>query len=228
MVLNWGAFQGEVFEPGLHFKVPFKQRIVKVNVQNQNIDVEKSQAYSKDLQLVEIHSVINYNIKPEGVGSFYSQYNAEFNNVLAPRLEAALKQVVAKYTAEELLNKRGEVQEQVRLVFSQNLPDVVNLVSYSLVNEDFSDAFESAIEKKQVAQQDAERAENELKQVKVEAEQRVAQATAEAEAIKIQAQAITQQGGRDYVQLKAIEKWNGQLPNQMIPGATVPFLDLQK
>lgn len=81
---------------------------------------------------------------------------------------------------------------------------------------------------KQVAQQSALKAENDLKRIQVEADQRIAQAKAEAEAIKIQAQAITQQGGRDYVQLQAIEKWNGKLPDQMIPGGTVPFLDLSK
>jgi hypothetical protein len=56
----------------------------------------------------------------------------------------------------------------------------------------------------------------------------VAQAEAEARAIKIQAEAITQQGGQDYVALKAIEKWNGILPTQMIPNATLPFINLSK
>jgi hypothetical protein len=66
-----------------------------------------------------------------------------------------------------------------------------------------------------VAQQTALKAENDLTRIKTEAEQRIAQA-----------QAITQQGGRDYVNLKAIEKWDGKLPQQMIPGSAVPFINV--
>ncbi len=71
-------------------------------------------------------------------------------------------------------------------------------------------------------------AKNKLEQVKFEAEQRVAKAKADAEAIQIQAKAITQQGGKDYVQLKAIERWDGKLPVQMVPNATVPFVNLTR
>ena len=79
---------------------------------------------------------------------------------------------------------------------------------------------------KVTAEQNALAAKNKLEQVRFEAEQRISQAKGEAEAIRIQAQAITQQGGKDYVQLKAIEKWSGKLPDVMIPGATIPFLNL--
>ncbi len=228
VVLNWGAFNGEIMEPGLHFRTPFVQSVVKVNVQTQSADIEKSEAYSKDLQLVDIQSVVNWNVKPSQVGVYYTQYDGKFNNVLVPRLEAVIKQVVAQYSAEELLSKRGEVQTKIFDLYTKSVPDLVDITNYSLVNESFSAAFESAIEKKQVAQQDAERAQNELKKVQVEAEQRVVQAKAEAEAIKIQAQAIQSQGGTDYVQLQAIAKWDGKLPGQMIPGSTVPFINLTK
>lgn len=228
VVLNWGAFNGEIMEPGLHFRTPFVQKVVKINIQNQAEEIEKSEAYSKDLQMVDIHSVINWNVKPDQVGTFYTQYNGEFSNVLLPRLEAAIKQTVAKYSAEELLQKRGEIQGEIFNTYKQTVPDVVSVVSYSIVNESFTPEYEKAIEQKQIAQQDAEKAENELKKVKIEAEQRVAQAKAEAEAIKIQAEAIQSQGGSDYVQLQAIAKWNGALPAQMVPGSTVPFINLTK
>lgn len=64
--------------------------------------------------------------------------------------------------------------------------------------------------------------------IKKEAEQRNAQAQAEAQAIKIQAEAITQQGGKDYVKLKTVEKWDGKLPAQIIPGGMIPFIELNK
>ena len=75
---------------------------------------------------------------------------------------------------------------------------------------------------------DALAAKNKLDQVQFEAQQTVATAKAQAEAIQIQAQAINSQGGADYVSLQAINKWDGKLPTQMVPGSTVPFINLTK
>lgn len=228
VVLDWGAFNGRILEPGLHMRIPFAQTVVKMDVRTLKIEILSSEAYSHDLQNVKIHSVVNYNSDPSQVGLIYQQYglNAEMN-VLRPNLEASVKQTIAKYSAEELLSKRGEVSDEIEAAFRKSIPTVFLVTKYALVNEQFSDAFEDAIEQKQVAQQNAEKADNDLKRIKIEAEQRVAQATAEAEAIKIQAAAIQQQGGASYVNLKAVEKWDGHLPNQMIPGGTLPFLNLQ-
>ncbi|MBP9864279.1 prohibitin family protein [Patescibacteria group bacterium] len=228
VVLNWGAFTGNVLSPGLHFRIPIAQSVVKMDVQTQKLEIIGSEAYSRDLQNVKIHSVLNYNLDPKEVGLIYQQYglDAEFR-ILQPNLEAAVKQTIAKYSAEELLTKRGEVTSEIESTFRQAVPALFVVTKYALVNETFSEAYEQAIEEKQVAQQYAEKADNDLKRIKIEAEQRVAQATAEAEAIKIQAEAIQQQGGASYVNLKAVEKWDGHLPAQMIPGGTLPFLNLQ-
>ncbi len=228
VVLTWGAFNGDVLEPGLHFRVPLAQSVVKMDVQTQKLEIEASTAYSHDLQNVIIHSVVNYNLDPKEVGVIYQQYGlgAE-TRILEPNLEAAVKQTIAKYSAEEILSKRGEVTSEIETTFRQSIPSTFVVTKYALVNETFSDAFETAIEQKQVAKQNAEKADNDLKRVKIEAEQRVAEATAEAEAIKIQAAAIQQQGGASYVNLKAVEKWDGHLPAQMIPGGALPFLNLQ-
>ena len=97
----------------------------------------------------------------------------------------------------------------------------------SIVNFNFSKSFKEAIEAKVTAEQQALAAKNKLEQVKYEAEQRISQAQGEAEAIRIQAQAIQNQGGAEYVNLKAIEKWNGQLPAYML-GDSVPLINLNR
>lgn len=228
VVLNWGAFTGRILEPGLHFRLPIAQSVVKMDVQTQKLEIASSEAYSHDLQNVKIHSVVNYNLDPKEVGIIYQQYGLEvIERILRPNLEASVKQTVAKYSAEELLSKRGEVTNEIEAAFRQAIPSAFLVTKYALVNETFSESYEAAIEQKQVAQQYAEKADNDLKRIKIEAEQRVAQAQAEAEAIKIQAQAIQQQGGAAYVNLKAVEKWDGHLPAQMIPGGALPFLNLQ-
>jgi regulator of protease activity HflC (stomatin/prohibitin superfamily) len=228
VVLNWGAFNGQILDPGLHFRMPIAQSVVKMDVQTQKLEIEASEAYSHDLQNVKIHSVVNYNLDPKQVGIIYQQYGLEAESrILHPNLEAAVKQTIAKYSAEEILSKRGEVASEIESAFRQAIPNTFTVTKYALMNETFSEAYEAAIEQKQVAQQNAEKADNDLKRLKIEAEQRVAQATAEAEAIKIQAEAIQQQGGASYVNLKAVEKWDGHLPDQMIPGGALPFLNLQ-
>lgn len=227
VVLNWGAFNGTIMEPGLHFRTPIVQRVEKMDVQTQKLEIEASEAYSHDLQNVKIHSAVNYNLDPKSVGAVYQQYGNDYESrVLKPNLEAAVKQTIAKYTAEEILSKRGEVQSEIESAFRNSIPNVFTVTKYSMVDEQFSPQFEAAIEAKQVAQQNAEKAENELKKTKVDAEARVTQAKAEAEAIKIQAEAITQQGGQSYVDLQAVAKWDGHLPTNMIPGQSLPFIQV--
>lgn len=227
--LRLKAATGEVLNPGVYLRIPFIERVQRVNVQTEKLEIESSQAYSHDLQVVTVHSVLNYNVDPNSVINVYRQYNLDYEGKLVrPKMEAAIKQVIAQYSAEELLNKRGEVSAKINDLVQATVPrEFINL-NYALVNEDFSPEFEKAIEQKQVAQQQAEKATNDLKRIKIEAEQKIETAKADAESIRIQAEAITSQGGAEYVRLKATEKWDGKLPQQMIPGSTVPFLNLNQ
>jgi regulator of protease activity HflC (stomatin/prohibitin superfamily) len=227
VVLSFGAFRGSVLEPGLHLINPISQTIVKMNVQTTALEVKASQAYSHDLQTVSIHSVINYNVNPSDTGNIYQQYGLEFESrILQPALEASIKQTVARYTAEELLNKRGEIQQEIENTFRAAIPNTFTVTKYALVNEDFTDQYEAAIEAKQVAQQNAEKAKNELEQAKTDAQAKIEKARGDAESIRIQAQAITQQGGADYVRLQWIAKWNGQMPQYQMGDAT-PLINLK-
>ncbi len=228
VVLNWGAFQGQVMDPGLHFRVPLMQDIVKINVQTEKLELKASAAYSHDLQVVTVESVLTYNIDPKEVGLLYAEVGPSYEEkIINPSLEASVKQVFAQYTAEELLSKRGQVQAEIEEAFKKTIEGNHIIVQhYALVNESFSPEYENAIEQKQIAEQSALKAKNDLDRIKIESEQRVTQANAEAQAIKIQAEAIQNQGGAEYVQLQAIARWNGQLPTQMLSGGTVPFINL--
>lgn len=233
VVLTWGAYTGQTFDPGLHVLIPIAQSIVKMNVRTEKLQIDESAAYSHDLQNVKITSVVNYNLDPAKVGEIYQQYGHNYEEkILYPNLEAAVKQTVAKYSAEEILSKRGEVQSQIETTFRQSIPEAFTITKYALVNETFSDIYEAAIEAKQVAQQNAEKAENELKRAKIDAESRVAQAQAEAEAIRLQSEAASNDKYVNLkaldIQLEAIKKWDGHLPAQMIPGSALPFINLTK
>lgn len=232
VVLRWGAFEGTVLEPGLHLVTPIMNQVVKMNVQTNKLSVEESESYSKDLQVVQIESALLYQLDAKEVGKIYQDIGTTVEDkVIRPSLEAAIKQTVAKYTAEEILAQRASVQSEIEAAVRATVASShVIVTQYAMVNESFSSAFETAIERKQIAEQDAKRAENELKTTRIQAEQRVAQAQAEATAIKLQSEAANNE---KYISLKALEvqlsavnKWDGKLPSTMIPGTTLPFVNI--
>jgi regulator of protease activity HflC (stomatin/prohibitin superfamily) len=233
VVLTWGAPNGKILEPGIHFIVPISQSVQKMNVRTTNIEFDKERslgAASNDLQDVTIQVVVNYHLSPEKVGSIFQQYGTSYQEtILEPLVREAVKSKSAEYTAEELVTRRAEFSDSVSTLLQTKFAERGFVFERSnIVNLEFSESFNKAIEAKVTAEQDALAAKNKLEQVKFEAEQRVAQAKAEAEAIRIQAEAVTQQGGQSYVDLQAVAKWDGKLPTQMIPGATLPFINLTR
>lgn len=227
--LRFNAVSGDVVREGLYFRIPLIEEVIRLDVKTQKIETQ-ALAYSKDIQSVDATIALNYHLNPDAVQRLYEELGVDYRSrIIDPAIQESLKAATAKFTAQELIEKRPLVKEEIKAQLMERLGNKYIIVDdFSIVNFDFSNIYEQAVEQKQKAQQDALRAENDLKRVQFESEQRVAQATAEAEAIRIQAQAITQQGGRDYVQLKAVEKWDGKLPTQMIPGGTVPFIDLSR
>lgn len=226
VVMNFGAVQEEILGEGIHWRTPIVQKIKEIDVQTQKLEV-KTLAYSKDIQTVESQIILNYSVKPEIVNKLYQEVGKDYEmRLIDPAIQEGVKSATAKFTAQQLIEERGKVKDEIKAELFERLNTYFIISDFSITDFSFSDEYEKAVEAKQVAQQSALKAENDLARIKTEAEQRVAQAMAEAEAIKIQAQAITQQGGRDYVNLKAVEKWNGVLPNQMIPNATMPFINL--
>ena len=229
VVVKLGEVQDNVLGEGIHWRTPLVESIKELEVRTVKLDVSTI-AYSKDIQSVDVALTLNYHLVPETVNVLYRDIGGEYEaRIINPAIQESVKAVSARYTAQELVELRAKVKDEIKNELSERLSkNFMQVDELSITDFAFSDQYELAIEAKQKAQQDALKAENDLKRVKFEADQRVAQATAEAEAIRIQAQAITQQGGEDYVNLKAIERWNGVLPVQMIPGSTVPFIQLSR
>jgi regulator of protease activity HflC (stomatin/prohibitin superfamily) len=149
------------------------------------------------------------------------------DTIVNPAIQEAFKSAVARFSAADLLEKRALMAEDMRTHLSDKLSErFINLDALSLVNFSFSFDYEHAVESKLIAQQNALKAENDLQKARAEAAQEIAKAEADAASIKMQAEAIKEQGGKDYIQLKAIDKWDGSLPSQMVPGGSVPFLDI--
>lgn len=225
IVLTWGSISS-VVDDGLHIKIPYMQSVKVVDVRTRKAHAPATAA-SSDLQRVQTEVALNYHLDPDKLSEIYTRSGLEVEPTLIdPRIQEVVKAVTAKYQADKLLQQREAVKAEIEQMLKIALaPYHVIVEAVQITNFQFSEQYEAAIEAKQTAEQNAQKAKNDLERIKVEAEQKVATARAEAEAIRIQSEAIKAQGGAEYVQLKAIEKWNGQLPTYTGNGP-MPFLQV--
>ena len=234
VVLNFGAVQKNVMEEGLHIRIPIMQNVIIMDVKVQK-SITSAAASSSDLQEVSSEVALNYHIIPDKANNVYQTIGVHFKErIIDPAVQEVVKAVTARYTAEELITKRPAVSEAMRTTLSDRLlAHNIAVDAFSIVGFSFSKIFMEAIESKQTAEQLALKARRDLDRIKIEAEQKVTTAKAEAESLRLQRANIS----LDLIELrkveanlKAIEKWNGILP-QVTGSGAVPFIgvgDLQK
>jgi regulator of protease activity HflC (stomatin/prohibitin superfamily) len=200
-----------VYEPGLHFQIPIVNSVVVMDVRTQKTE-DAVDAASKDLQSIEGTVALNYHVDPPNVDKLYQQVGLEYaSRIISPAIQESVKASTAKFTAEELITKRQSVKEDIRSILEERLGLYYLIVDdLSIVNFTFSEEFNRSIEAKQTAEQNALKAANDLKRIQIEAQQSIESAKAQAESIRIQGEALKENAG--LVQLKMVEKWNGQLP----------------
>jgi regulator of protease activity HflC (stomatin/prohibitin superfamily) len=227
VVLNFGAVSPNVWDEGLHFKIPVYQGVQKMDVRVQK-EVTEAAAASKDLQDTHSTIAVNFNIIPDKAGWVFQNIGLAYKErVIDPVTQEIVKAVTAKYTALELITMREKVRTELKDMLKARLLDYnIAVVDVSIVNFKFSAQFTQAIENKQTAEQMALKASRDLDRIKIEAQQKIAAAQAEAESLRLQRQNITQ----DLVELRRIEamqeairKWNGVLPQ--VTGGAMPFID---
>jgi regulator of protease activity HflC (stomatin/prohibitin superfamily) len=239
-------------DEGIHFVVPFRDNVIQMEVRTQKI-VESATSASKDLQDVSTQVALNYHINPDRAQVVYQQLGFEYpNRVITPAIQESVKQVTARFNAEELITKRETVKNQItdqitaRLAAYNIIVDAVSITDFQ-----FSQLFKQAVEAKVAAQQRALQAQNELRRIQIEAQQNEAQAIGEqkaniarAEGIKQsnvlqaegEAQAITiidQQlrNNPTYLEWLKATKWDGKLPLVTGGGAgggqgVTPFIEI--
>ncbi|MFV9511179.1 prohibitin family protein [Tepidibacillus sp. LV47] len=228
VVTQLGAVQNRVLNEGLHFKIPFIQQVIQLEVRVQKEQTEQTAA-SKDLQVVTTTVAVNFHLIPDEVNHLYQKVGMAYKErIVAPAIGESLKAVTAQYTAEELISKRSEVSEKVKETLAKKLAtyymqlDEINITEFK-----FSDEYNQAIEQKQIAEQQALKAKLDLQRVEIEAKQKIEQAKAEAEALKLQKQEVTKELielRKIEAQMEAIKKWDGKLPN--VTGGSIPFIDV--
>src|ERR687897_779690 len=251
ILVQFGNVDTDVsLDEGLHFVVPFRDNVVQIEVRTQKI-VESATSASKDLQDVSTQVALNYHINPDRAQVLYQQLGPDYSNrVILPAIQESVKQVTARFNAEELITKRETVKNQIEEQIKARLaPYNIIVDALSITEFAFSQQFTTAVESKVEAQQRALQAQNELRRIQIEAQQNEAKAIGEqkaniarAEGIKQsnvlqaegEAQAITiidQQlrNNPTYLEWLKTTRWDGVLP--LVTGGAggqgvTPFIEI--
>lgn len=214
-----------VAESGFGFKIPFVEKVVKMDTRVQKEEV-KSSAATKDLQDVNTNLVVNYSINSNTALEIYNELGQDYkDNIIIPAVNESFKASASRYTAEELVSKRSEVKDKAYESIKNRLDKYgITIVDLNITELTFSTAFNEAIEQKQVAQQNAEKAKQDLERVRVENTQRIERAEADAKAQELQKSTLDDSILKKMeleTQQKAISKWNGQLPTTTAGSGTI-------
>lgn len=223
VVTTFGSVEDYTFDAGVHFKLPWQQVVLMDNrIQKQTVNLS---CFSSDIQEVSMTYTVNYQINKANAQNIYKNIGTDYyNTVIIPCITESTKVITAKYSAEDLVSERTNLASAIEDELTKKLELFnVELVSTSIEDMDFTDAFTTAVEEKQVAQQNKLRAETEAEKAKIEAEaaaevKRI-QAQAEADAKLIQAEAEAEANRKvsesltdEILQNKFIDTWNGELP----------------
>jgi regulator of protease activity HflC (stomatin/prohibitin superfamily) len=227
VVKLFGNVRSQPLPEGLHFLNPLAT-VIDFNVRLQSATAQRAEGSTSDLQEVYEDITVNYSFDPVYAPVIYNtigNYDEIEKRFVVPALYESFKAVSSQYTAEQLVTARSTVSQNIVKQLQSKLTKYhINVSDINVQNFKFDQKFADAVQQKVVAGQNRLTAEQNLETAKISAQQKVVEADGQAKAIAIQAQAIQQQGGAEYVQLRAIEKWDGQLPTQWAGGA-LPFVN---
>ena len=241
IVTTFGKVEDYTLEAGFHFKSPFQQIILMDNREQKT--TFKTQAFSSDIQQVDISGSINYAINKSTAMTLFKEVGTNYyDKLINPRMMENTKAVFSKYTAENLVSARETLSKQIRDDLSAEMERYgITIISVSIENIDFTDAFTDAVENKQVAAQKKLQAEIEQEQKTMETQQQAERQQIEAEAaanvkkmnadaeayatrVKAEAEAeankkIAESLTEELISFTEAKQWNGELP-QFVGGGT--------
>lgn len=200
--VRFGKIIDSNLSEGFNLKIPYIEKIVKVNIKVQKVELN-TMAASKDLQDINTVIAVNYRVEGDSASSLYRTVGNNYESViLQPAIQESVKSVISKYTAEEVVTSRTEVS-------SNSLDELQSKVSkygiiidsFNIINLTFSEEYSNAIEEKQVAEQ-------KLATAKLEAEAKIVEAEATKKANDLMKQSLTD----ELIAKQFIEKWDGKLP----------------
>src|SRR5215213_6298883 len=249
VLLNFGAVDTSVsLGEGIHFVVPFRDNVIPIEVRTQKI-VENAASASRDLQDVSTQVALNYHVNPDTAQVLYRQLGFDYaSRVIAPAIQESVKQVTARFNAENLITNRETVKSEIENQIKQRLASYnVEVETISITEFQFSEQFRRAVESKVEAEQRALQATNDLRRIEIEAQQAKARAVGEQQSAIAQAEGVRQanvlkaQGESEaikiidvqlrenprYLEWLKTQRWDGVLP--LVTGGgegATPFIEI--
>ena len=255
VLTTFGKVENRTVPSGISFIAPW-QKVVKMDNRTQKVQIQTS-AFSSDIQQVDLLLSVNYCIDQETAQVLYKTVGiGYYDNIMFPRIQENTKAVFSQYSAEKLIEKRDLLSDAIAEATSNDMGRYgITIVSISIEDIDFTDAFTNAVEAKQVAAQNKLTAETEQAQktmeeeakaqraiiaANAEAEQAVIAANADLEVVKIQSEASLYAGQREaemnariaenltgeLIDYYWIKQWNGELPDTVLGDSSEFMIDL--
>ena len=250
VVLHYGEVS-KVADPGLHFKWPYIDRVVRIPTRTTTGTLKDIFGYSSDQQPAQISLSVTFAINDDGVEALYTQFgkiDKLYDLVVVPIVTQEIKTVFGQFTAIRSVQHREELNNKTRdaIVTALAKYPYLRIESVQIENVDFSDAYEQTIEDRMKAEVEVERYKQNLERERIEAQiaatraqgqadAQIKAAEAEAKAIELRSKAeaasINTKGealrqNPEILRLMQIERWNGILPQTMLPNSAVPMLEL--
>lgn len=243
---TFGKVDNTVLASGLHVKNIFA-KITEMNIRTQKETVTVS-AFSSDIQQVDVLASINFNINSTvAMDLFRNVGTAYYSNIIYPRLMENTKVVFSKYNAEALVEAREKLSQRILELMREEMDDYgIDVSSISIENIDFTDAFTTAVEEKQVAAQNKLTAETKqatlTMEAQAQAERGIIDAKAKSEILKVEAdaeayslsakadaeakanQAVSASLTEMLIRYNQILQWDGKLPTVTGADTTMPII----
>lgn len=211
-------------EEGLNFKLPIVDKVYKMNTREQtlrfsyegdNNDSPAISASTRDMQTVLVSITVS-DVVSDPMKLYRAFTGNHVRSMMVPRVKDAVQSQVAKYTIEEFIAKRDQLSKDIYSDLEETFANYgVTLTNVSIIDHDFSDAYEQAVEAKKIAEQQVEEERQKQQKLIVEQENKVKLAELEVERKKLEAEAnsiITNSLSKEILQKQMIEKWDGKLP----------------
>ena len=233
ILTTFGRVEERTISAGAHFILPW-QNVVKMDNRTQKVQIS-TDAFSSDIQQVDLQLSVNFCIDQETAQELYRTVGINYDNVMYPRILENTKAVFSQYSAENLIAKRNTLSDQIAESTSSDMKEYgITIVSIAIEDIDFTDAFTTAVEAKQVAAQNKLTAETEQAQKTMEeeatAKRAVIAANADLEVVKVQAEAALYAGEKEaemnkrisesltgsLLQYYWIKQWDGILPSTVL------------
>jgi prohibitin 2 len=222
---RFGKVVSESLPEGIYFFNPVTNTIVEMDTRVQRQDGE-TDTYTRDVQQAVIKYTLNYRLQQNAAHLMYRDIGRDWEQRLIPQVVlGTLKEVVGKWDAVDIISNRDKATTSAFNAIRENLGKYnVEVSRFEITDIAFTREFENSVEQKVIAQQKAIEEQNRTKQIEEQARQKVLSAEAEAKSMQIRAEALEQNA--KLVEWEAVQKWNGVLPQYMLGGGSVPFINL--